>query len=135
MEAYRDTSMSKYDDHDPELALRPRRPVEELPLFAQAPPAGTEQRQLPLPGTIAERYAAWRQTEDGQRAWAWIAERAIGEVARGATRLSAKGLVEACRHDLHIRINNIATPYIARELEDTYDITRGLFELRRRTAA
>lgn len=128
-----------HDPLDPEQALRPRAPEDwsgTLFDFPTAPVAArVEQREIPLGGTIAERYLAWRTTEDGQRAWGWIARRALEEVAQGATRLSAKALVEACREQLHVRINNVATPCIARELEEQYPITRGLFELRRRTAA
>ena len=125
------------DEHTP-----PPDPVDELPLFAEPPAFPTrpaaprgEQRVLPIRGTIAERYRAWRATEDGQGVWAWIVQRALEEVASGATRLSAKELTEAARHHLHIQVNNVFTPELARELEERHPMLRGLFELRKRQSA
>ena len=98
-------------------------------------PAGTEQRVLPVSGTIAARYAEWRRTPDGAKAFAWMEEMARRVVRKGAHRLSAKALVELARAELRVVVNNTFTPEIARELEDTHAELRGLFELRRRGAA
>lgn len=94
-----------------------------------------EQREIPLGGTIAQRYEAWRDTEDGQAAYRWMQREAIRDVQAGTKRLSAKSLAERCRAVLHVRFDNRYTPEIAREIQEMNPTTRGLFELRRRTAA
>jgi hypothetical protein len=88
-----------------------------------------------LTGTIAERYAQWRLTTDGTRAYCWMRQAALYDVAQGATRLSAKSLAERCRALLKLRFDNRYTPEIARELQAGSSIMRGMFEMRKRTAA
>lgn len=112
--------------------------TEGLALFEQpptAPPARhAEQRALPMPEvSIEARYQAWRETDDGARVWQAI-QRAAGElVATGATRLSAKGLVERVRAELRVPINNDFTAHLGRDL-DAIPAFSGLVELRKRTA-
>lgn len=104
--------------------------------WPESPPAPTEeQRELPLPGTAEERFAAWRGTPDGERAYTWMRDEARREVAYGTRRLSAKSLVERCRALHRVKINNSWTPLIARAIQADLPATRGLFKDRMRRVA
>jgi hypothetical protein len=140
-------SRHRYDPSDPEVQLRRRHDEpgwEGLSLFAgdasaQAWPesaaAATEQREIPLDGTIEQRYQAWRATPEGTAAFQWIAGRATSMVAQGATRLSIAQLVEGYRFNERASVNNTYRAPMVRELEDRYPILRGLFEARVRRSA
>lgn len=122
----------RWHDHDDEPAA-----LEALPLFdwPQAPPAEAEPHVLPLDGTIAARYAAWRQTADGERVFLAFVAEGLGEVARGATRLSAKACWERVRARLRLPMNNDHHAPMVREVEDRYPELRGLYEKRMRRAS
>ena len=123
------------DDHTP-----PPEPVESLPLF-QEPPFPTrpevkqaEQRLLELPRTPEAILAAWRATEEGAEVYAWIERRAVELVGQGATRLSAKMLLEDARWEFKHTTDNRITSALSRALMDEHPVLRGMFELRQRSA-
>ena len=122
----------RWHDHDDEPAA-----LEALPLFdwPQVPPAEAEPHVLPLEGTIAARYAAWRQTEDGERVFLAFVAEGLGEVARGATRLSAKACWERVRARLRVPINNSFTALVVRDAESACPTLKGLYEKRMRRAS
>jgi hypothetical protein len=123
------------NDLDPRLRLHRDEPAALGPLWDEAPAALTEQRELPIDGTIEARYQAWRATEEGQDAYQWIVTRATSMVAQGATRLSIAQLVEGYRFAKRRSVNNTFRAPMVRELEDGYPILRGLFESRVRRSA
>lgn len=94
-----------------------------------------EQRELALPGTAEERFAAWRGTPDGERAYAWMRDEARREVVYGTRRLSAKSLVERCRALYKVKLNNDFSALIARAIQQDLPATRGLFKDRMRRVA
>lgn len=104
--------------------------------WPEAPPAPpSEQRALPLPGSIAERYAAWRATPEGQQVFTWMVATVEADCRAGTRRLSTKALTERARALFHVKCNNDYTPELARELQGAVPASRGRFEQRRRTAA
>jgi hypothetical protein len=70
-------------------------------------------------------------TSAGTRSKRWRRE----QVAAGATRLSAKELVERIRVQKKISINNSDTALLARDCEADHPVTRGLFERKERKAS
>lgn len=119
------------DPNDPEIALRPR-PAEDLgPLFAPEP----QPHQVSVTDKIAVKYATWRLTPEGKTAFDWIERRALDLAAAGERRIGSKSLVERCRDQLHVHINNLLTPNIARELVLRHRHLKDHFEFRERTAA
>lgn len=97
-----------------------------------APPTGPE---ADVPGPDANRHAAyleWRQTRDGACAWVWIKGQASRLGAMDATRISVKGLVEQCRAELKVEINNTYTAWIADDLVRWDPRLLNLIERRRR---
>lgn len=126
-----------------DIALARPTDAADLPLFSNAqatwperPPAVGENHALELDGTIEGRYTAWRATEDGERVFTAFLREACGEVARGATRLSAKGIWERVRSELNRRgrvpMNNDYHAPMVREAEDAAPLLRDLFEKRLR---
>lgn len=104
--------------------------------FPAAPSARpTEQRTLPITGTLEARYQAWRATPEGVRAFEAIVDEAVGLEEEGVQRLSAKALVESVRARLKIQINNVFTALIAREIADRIPYLGDLLEFRRRRSA
>ena len=104
-------------------------------IWPEHPAAGDEQTALPLAGTTTARYHEWRATVDGERAYRWMRQAALYDVAHGVTRLSAKSLAERCRGLLRVRFDNRFTAEIARELQADSPTLSGLFEMRKRTTA
>ena len=103
--------------------------------WPEDPPAPPEeQAELAFPGTTAERYRAWRETDDGRRAYGWMAAQAVQDAHPGVRRLSAKALAERCRATLKVRFDNRYTAELAREIQTQYPECRGRFELRMRRA-
>lgn len=96
---------------------------------------GVEQRSLQLPHSIDERYESWRRTEDGQRAFRVAHGEALGQIARGATRLFIDQLVWVVRGGLGLSLDNSFRALLVRELEETDALCRGLFETRQRRSA
>jgi hypothetical protein len=136
--------MPRFPTDDPEMTTSPIHPMGEgdLPLFAepakpwpQAPAATAETRGLELPGTIEGEYAAWRRTQLGERIWHAFVERAKHEVNNGARRLSSKHLCEQIRADMKMEIDNRMTALLARETVERFPQSKGLFEMRTRTAS
>lgn len=122
----------KLDPDDPELALRPRPPVEEQlagTMFDQP-----IERQSATDKT-AVRYATWRLTPDGKAAFDWIERKALALAAGGERRIGSKSLVERARDEMHLHINNLFTANIARELVLRHRHLQDHFEFRERTAA
>ena len=130
--------MSRGDPNDPERALRPRTEDWSGTLFdhpvAPAAPKG-EQRELAIRPSPEAILAAWRATPEGAEVYRWIAGEAVGIVARGGTRLSAKHLLEQARAKYHRCADNRVTPALVRCLEDEYPLLRSRFEKRKRAAA
>ena len=131
----------RWHDHDDEAVSVPAA-LDELPLFAagardwpQVPRAEAEPYVLPIEPTIAARYAAWRATRDGERVFGRFGAIALGELARGATRLSAKSIWEQVRRALRVPMNNDFHAPMVREMEALYPILRGQFEKRQRRAS
>lgn len=94
--------------------------------------------------TLAERYAAWRATDDGQAVYRAVLERALALRRRGFEHWGVKALWESVRYDraLHVghdedgwRCNNSYTALVARELMADCPELVGMFELRQRSAA
>ena len=116
-------------------------PVEALPLFSSAPawpevrPAEAENHVLPIGTTIEASYRAWRATEDGERVWEAFCGEAVGEVARGATRLSGKAIWERVRARLRLPMNNNHHALVVRDAEIAHPSIAGLFEKRMRRAS
>lgn len=102
------------------------------------PPGPAEQVSLPIEEkghrNHERHYDAWRLTEDGRRVWAEIVRDASEQVAAGATRLSAKALVENARRRLKVEIDNSHTCFIGRVLHEMKAF-QGLIELRTRKGA
>ena len=100
-----------------------------------APPTGPA---VETPTRDQNRYAAyleWRQTRDGACAWVWIKDRALGLLRAGTTRLSAKTLVEECRQELKVELNNTWTCWLADDLVRWDPRLLNLIERRRRRKA
>lgn len=135
--------MKRPMEGDPEMVAYRRR-AEPLPLeglfapldeaITMRPPARVEQGVLPVPGTIAERYARWRETPDGLVAFQAIRELALAAAARGDRRIGVKHLAEDVRAQRRIRINNSVVALIARELKEREPRLRDRIELRERVA-
>jgi hypothetical protein len=106
----------------------------ELTLFDVRPPSANEQAALPLRGTIAGAYAAWRGTAEGARLFDVMRWRALALVRAGEGRVSVKGLVEWCRAEYKQEINNSHTSLIARELLQWEPELHGKIECRQRNA-
>lgn len=128
------------DPNDPERALAPRPPAEELPLFApwpEASAAGTEQRQLTLSGSAAERFASWRATDQGKEVLALMSGIALEWLAGGAQWIPSRGLWEEARKRMKVRglCDNRLQGLACREVEDTHPVLHGKFRHRRMTAA
>lgn len=77
------------------------------------PAARTEQRPLK-----EARYRQWRETTLGQRAWSWMLRDALDQAHDGARRIGVKSLVERCRDELKVTVNNSWTGFLARDLVD-----------------
>lgn len=110
----------KPDPMDPEVLTHPNHPDGAMgslfDTWPTAAPATDEQEVLAVEGTIAERYARWRQTEDGEQVFQVIHRRARDLVLLGERRIGVKRLVEEARSTLRIKINNSFTAPLAREL-------------------
>ena len=106
--------------------------LEGWPQRPAAPQA--EQRPLPLPGTLAGAYAAWRGTEEGERVFRFVQSEAVGDARAGARRLSIDAYTQAARRAFRLKINDHHRAFLARELEEAEPCLRGLFEKRKRTA-
>lgn len=128
---------------DPEVLPARKPDVGELPLFAEAPqpwpeakPRGdAEQLVSPIGGTIQAEFEAWMQSEAGRAIYRAFCAEGLGQVARGATRLSAKGIWETIRARNKQSANNSFTALVARQAEQDYPTMRGLFAMRERRAS
>lgn len=82
-----------------------------------APPTGPA---VETPTREQNRYAAyveWRQSREGACAWVSIKDR-VRELLlhKAEPRISVKGLVEQCRAEMTVKINNTYTAWIADDL-------------------
>jgi hypothetical protein len=91
------------------------------------------------PRTIAERYAEWRQTEQGRVVFDEVARRAYRLRAAGWNRYGVKAIVESIRFDRHVsvgpdeagfKVNNVFTALLAREVMAKHEDLDGFFETR-----
>ncbi len=105
-----------------------------LVTWPEAPAAGTEQTELAFPETWAARFAAWRDTPDGQRAYTAFVGFLL-EDARAGRRVSAKAAWEAARRATRVKMNNGFHALAIRAAEDECPELRGKAEHRRRNAA
>jgi hypothetical protein len=102
--------------------------------FPVSPPAAGEQLALPLEGTLAGRYAAWRQTADGLRVFLEIERRVLARANRGDERVEINDVTADLRQDWAVAINNSWRALISRELLARHAFLRGKIETRRRRA-
>jgi hypothetical protein len=121
--------------HPDEAAVLPsRRPSMREQLagtFFERPDAtSTEQRRLD-----DERFHRWLDTPDGRMAWPWIVERALLWASAGEKRCGVKSLVERCRDELHVHIDNRWTAAMARKLVDDHPPLRKLIRLKERSGS
>lgn len=100
----------------------------------RAPAAHIEQRVLPVPGTIEERWERWQHSVDGQRVIAEVTRMALEEVVQGATRISVNALFEKARATLRLEADNTMRAPLARLLRERYPALRDLIEIRERRA-
>lgn len=119
------------DDHDPEIALRPKQPDDMGPLFEPPEP---QPHQVPVTDKTAVRYATWRLTPEGKTVYDWIDRRARDRAESGERRIGTKSLVERARDELHLHIDNKYTSMIARELVLRHRHLQDHFEFRERAA-
>lgn len=131
-----------YDDPEVQLARATPAPLSELPMFASVaawPQVETvtaaEQRGLELPDSLEARYAAWRRTDDGTAAYRWILTEALGQVARGATRLFVDRLFWDYRQKIRGKANNSYRALMVREMIDAHHALLNCFETRHRSAS
>ncbi len=103
--------------------------------FAIRKPSDSEQRTLPIRGTIQGEYDAWRATELGQHIYDVIRYRALALVRAGEARIGMKALFEWARSTQKVTLDNNYTALVARELLDREPELRDVVELRQRTAA
>jgi len=101
----------------------------ELP----SPPTGPA---VETPTREQNRYVAyleWRGTRDGSCVWAYLKAR-VRELLlhKPDPRISVKGLVEACRAELKVEINNTYTAWLADDLVRWDPRLLNLIERRRR---
>lgn len=87
----------------------------EAPAAPEAP--RDEQWVLPIPGTLAASYGAWRDSEQGESVVRLMAYLALREVGAGATRVGIKWLGEEVRKRAKVKVNNSHLALIARELK------------------
>lgn len=74
----------------------------------------------PVKATSRERWEAWRAAHPDEAAWClWYARNLVGD---GASRISAKAIVEVCRARFHIAINNSATAGLGEWLSEHEDL-------------
>lgn len=99
----------------------------------RAPAPRTEQRELPIEGTLEERYIAWRNTEEGRTVYDAFKDRALSAVRAGQRPMKRK-IWEQLR-GLYGSLNNNLLRAITEELDRTEPELRGRFEFRERTAA
>ena len=123
----------KYRDEVEEAAHR-RAQQDFGPLFVVPPVREAEQLVAPLETTIQHKWEMWRASEEGDRVMLYIRKIGGELVTGGATRLSAKHLVEKARADLYLHVDNSFTAHIARELAQR-PLFRGMFELRMKKAS
>lgn len=129
-----------WDPDDPERRIGP---PDLGPLFGppaqpwpEVPPRGdSEQLTAPVGGTIQADFEAWLTTDAGRVIYREFCAEALGQVTRGATRLSAKGIWETIRSRLKQSANNSYVSLVARQAEQEYPVIRGLFEFRVRRAS
>ncbi len=127
--------MKRHAADDPEVLPRLGQPGwGDTTLFAPldhetAPVAST------TPQSLGAKFAAWRVTQDGVRAFEAIDQLAREQYQANTQRIGVKELVESVRKSTHIHINNSYTSLIARDLVDLYPEYRDLIELRPRNAA
>lgn len=74
----------------------------------------------PVKATSRERWEAWRKAHPDEAAW--CLSRAREEVRCGASRVSAKAIVEACRALHHVEMNNSATAGLGEWLSEHEDL-------------
>jgi hypothetical protein len=119
----------RFDPTDPEVALRPKAAADLGPLFEPPP------ERVSVTDLTAVRYTRWRVTPDGGAVFDWVERKALELAAAGERRIGSKSLVERARDDLHIKVNNLYTANLARELILRHPHLKDHFELRERTAA
>jgi hypothetical protein len=103
--------------------------------FPVSPPAAGEQLALPLEGTLAGRYAAWRQTADGLRVFLEIERRVLARANSGETRVEINDLVADLRRAWKVGIDNDHRAYIARSLIERHPFLGTTIKIRRTRSA
>lgn len=129
----------RFRTDDPEMAP-PTNDTAGLPMFdapwwPEAPKVKAESLCLPIPGTIDGDYKAWRESPEGEQAFACLAQRALELATTGQRRVSTKALFEWYRSLHRLPINNDWTALVARELVDRFEALKGKIEMRQRKAA
>ena len=103
--------------------------------WPQRPAARTEQRALPLPGTLAGKYAAWRKTPDGELLFRRFEGAVLLALKDRPARLSGKFIWEQLRAKYHHSADNSFATFAVYELEDLFPCLVGLFKHKKQTAA
>jgi hypothetical protein len=104
--------------------------------FPVSPPAAGEQLALPLEGTLAGRYAAWRQTADGLRVFLEIERRVLARANSGSRehpieRIEVNHIWSSVRAELKVKANNDFRAPAARELIARAPWLKAVIEIRR----
>lgn len=77
-------------------------------------------------------YRLWRGTAEGEVAYRWIEDRALGLFRAGETRISPRTLVGVARDHLKTPINDHFSPWIADDLIRAHRELLDVIERRRR---
>lgn len=88
--------------------------------------------------SIAERYAEWRATPDGETVFREVRERALRLRAAGWRHYSHKALIESVRYDRHVqvgpdsgfKVNDHYAAHLGREVMASDTRLSGFFEVR-----
>ena len=120
----------------PQVPLRP-----DWDLFAPPPeppsgPATDPRKFTGEPPDVATRYAAWKASKGGWRAWRYMEATALDLAARGELRISVKYLAEQARRALEpkVELDNRFTARIADDLVARHPHLEALIERRKRRA-
>lgn len=128
----------KLHPDDPEYPRHPNTPGGELDLFAPpvAKPRGdAEQLVAPIDGTIQARWERWIASDEGERVFEAFCLEAVARVRSGAQWIGAKQIWEGLRGRFPGMLDNSLTALAARECEQRYPETKGLFRHRVRKAS
>ena len=117
----------------------PVRPDYDLFTEPPEPPSGptTDVGKFGPKETVRTRYAVWKGSDDGWRAWRYMEATALDLAARGELRISAKYLAEQARRadHLHAEIDNRWTALIADDLVARHPHLLDKIERRKRRSA